>query len=117
MAYIILNIQNHPTLLECPERVAAKLKDYAYQFLDDINQPGSIYLRRIVDPGTGEVYIRLSYDEQDFLNWLNRQPETENHPVREAAQLSKQERELIMETARKEKDLPCEHQKYPWFHF
>ena len=117
MAYIILNIENRPTLFEAPERVAANIKDYAFQFLDEINQPDSIYLRRIMDPATGEVYIRLAYDEKDFLTWLNRQPETRQRPVTEAVLLSKQEREIIMDTARKEQDLPHDLQKYPWFQF
>lgn len=117
MAYIILNIENRPTLFEAPERVAANIKNYAFQFLDEINQPDSIYLRRIVDAATGEIYIRLAYDERDFLAWLNRQPETREHPVCEATLLSKQEREIIMDTARKEQGLPYELQKHPWFRF
>ena len=117
MAYIVLCIEGRPTLFEAPDSVAASIEERAFQFLDEINQPNSIYLRRIMDPATGEVYIRLAYDERDFIAWLNRQPEAMEYPVVEAELLSKQERELIMETARREKGLPHKLQKYPWFQF
>ena len=116
MRYILLSADNAPVLYEAPDRVAESLPDYCFRFLDEINSPDSPCVRMMKDP-SGQEYALLSYTELDFLSWLNRQPESRDQPVREAAQLSKQERELIMETARREQHLPCEHQKYPWFHF
>ncbi len=117
MRYILLSADRTPVLYEAPDRVASQLADYAYQFLDEINQPDSPFWRRVTDAAAGEAYLCLSYDVPDFLAWLNRQPETRDQPVREAEGISKEEREIIMDTARKERYIPYDRQQYPWFSF
>ena len=114
--YILLSADTLPTLYEAPEAVAQELQDFADQFLEEINRPDSSFWRKIKDP-SGEEYDCLSYTEKDFVDWLNSQPETKHFPVREAVGLSLEEREIIMETARKEQYLPYEQQRYPWFNF
>ncbi len=116
MRYIVLSADGLPTLYEAPDKVAENLADYCFEFLDEINGSYSPFVRVIKD-ASGPEYDLLSYSEQDFLNWLNSQPETAGQPVQEAALISKEERELIMETARRERDLPYELQQYPWFNF
>ncbi len=116
MRYILLSADNSPVLYEAPDRVAESLPDYCFRFLDAINSPDSPCFRMMKDP-SGQEYALLSYTEQDFLNWLNSLPETECQPVREAELISKEQREIIMETALRERYLPYERQQYPWFNF
>ena len=116
MRYFLLSADRLPTLYEAPDRVAEALPDYCYRFLDEINGPDSAFVRMVKD-ASGAEYALLSYTEQDFLNWLNKLPETEGQPVREAELISKEERETIMETARQERYFPYERQQYPWFNF
>ena len=116
MRYILLSANHLPTLYEAPDRVAEALSDYCFRFLDEINGPDSPFLRQMKD-ACGQEYALLSYTEQDFLNWLNSQPETKGQPVKEVALLSREEREIIMETARRERYAPYERQQYPWFNF
>ena len=116
MRYILLNAGSLPTLYEAPDKVAESLSDFCFRFLDEINGPDSPFVRMMKD-ASGAEYAVLSYTEMDFLNWLNSQPETAGQPVREVELISKEERENIMETARRERLLPCERQQYPWFNF
>ena len=116
MRYILLSADSQPTLYEAPEAVALQLRDFADQFLQEINRLDSSFWRRVTDP-SGEKYDCLAYTVDDFVAWLNKQPETQYRPVKKAEHLPMEEREIIMETARKEQNLPCEHQRYPWFNF
>ena len=100
MRYILLSADSLPTLYEAPDKVAERLSDFCFRFLDEINGPESPFVRMMQD-ASGAEYAVLSYTEMDFLNWL----------------ISKEERENIMETARRERYLPCERQQYPWFNF
>jgi hypothetical protein len=116
MRYILLSADGLPSLYEAPDKVAEKLSDYCFRFLDEINGTDSPFVR-MIKAASGTEYALLSYTEQDFLNWLNSQPETAGQPVREAELISKEQRELIMETARRERVFPYERQQYPWFNF
>ena len=116
MRYILLSADTQPVIYEAPETVALELRHFADQFLEEINRLDSSYWRHVTDP-SGEKYDCLAYTVDDFVAWLNKQPETRYLPVREAASLPMEEREIIMDTARKEQNLPCTHQKYPWFNF
>ena len=116
MRYILLSADNEPTLYEAPDAVAEGLFDYAMAFRDSIQEPDSPFWQTVRDP-SGECYSVLFYDEQDFVSWLNRQPVTRNQPAKEAEGLSLEDREIIMETARKERYLPYEQMQYPWYNF
>ena len=116
MRYILLSADSLPTLYEAPDKIAETLPDYCNRFLDEINSPDSPFVRMMKDP-SGQEYALLAYTELDFLHWLNSLPETEGQPVREAELISKEEREIIMETARRERYTPYERQQYPWFNF
>ena len=96
--------------------MAESLPEYCLRFLDEINSPDSAFIRMVKD-ASGQEYALLSYSELDFLNWVNSLPETEGQPVREAELISKEQREIIMETARQERYIPYERQQYPWFNF
>ena len=116
MRYILLSAGGLPTLYEAPDKIAENLPDYCYRFLDEINGPDSPLVRKMRD-ASGREYTVLTYTELDFLNWLNSQPETKEQPVKEAELISKEQRETIMETARRERYFPYERQQYPWFNF
>ena len=116
MRYMLISAHSLPTLYEAPDKVAERLFEFCFQFLDEINSPDSPFIR-IMKDASGQEYALLRYTEQDFISWLNGLPETEGQPVREAELISKEEREIIMETARKERYLPYEQQQYPWFNF
>ena len=116
MRYILLSADTQPTLYEAPDAVAEALGRWAEAFLDEINRFDSHYWRPIKD-GDGREYHSLEYTVADFVDWLNLQPETRHHPVREPALLHMEEREIIMETARKERNLPLYQQTYPWYNF
>ena len=116
MHYILLSADSPPTIYEAPEAVAKGLAQFAEQFLEEITRLDSPFWKRLDDAG-GETYDCLSYTERDFVIWLNHQPETKYVPVREAKKLPMEEREIILETARKERYRPYGHQRYPWFNF
>ena len=116
MRYILLSAGGLPTLDEAPDKIAENLPDYCYRFLDEINGPDSAFVQKMKD-ASGREYTVLSYTALDFVNWLNRQPETKGQPVMEADLISKEKRETIMESARREKYFPYERQQYPWFNF
>ncbi len=116
MRYILLSADTQPVIYEAPEAIALRLQYFADQFLEEINRLDSSFWRHVTEP-SGKKYDCLAYTVDDFVAWLNRQPETRYRSVREATALPMEEREIIMETARKEQNLPCEHQRYPWFNF
>ena len=116
MRYILLSADTQPVLYEAPDAVALELHHFADQFLEEINRLDSSFWRQVADP-SGEKYDCLAYTVSDFVAWLNKQPETQRLPVREAAGLPMEEREIIMETALREQNRPCEQQQYPWFNF
>ena len=116
MRYILLSAGGLPTLYEAPDRIAENLADFCFRFLDEINGPDSSFVQKMKD-ASGREYTVLSYTEQDIVNWLNCQPETEGQPVTEADLISKEKRETIMETARRERYFSYERQQYPWFNF
>ena len=116
MRYMLLSAGGLPTLYEAPDRVAENLADFCFRFLDEINGPDSAFLQKMKD-ASGQEYTVLAYTELDFVNWLNRQIETADQPVMEAELISKEQRETVMETARRERYLPYERQQYPWFNF
>ncbi|MBR5108627.1 MAG: hypothetical protein IK099_00405 [Clostridia bacterium] len=116
MRYILLSADSLPTLYEAPDAVAEALWHFADQFLEEINRPDSPFWHRVTDAGGGS-YDCLSYSERDFVAWLNRRPETQYFPVQEAASLPLEEREIILETALRERNIPYAQQRYPWFNF
>ena len=116
MRYILLSADSQPVLYEAPEAIALRLQQFADQFLEEINRLDSSFWRQVDDPSGGR-FDCLAYTVDDFVAWLNKQPEAGYRPVRKAENLPMEEREIIMETARKEQNLPCEHQRYPWFNF
>lgn len=116
MRYILLSADNEPTLYEAPDIIAEHLSDYADAFLDSIHDPASPFWQTVQDP-SGASYALLFYNEKDFVAWLNQQDETKDQPVREPEWLSMAEREIMMDTARKERYLPYEQMQYPWFNF
>ena len=116
MRYILLSADNEPTLYEAPDEIAENLFDYAEAFLESVHDPQSPFWETVRDP-SGESYALLRYDEKHFAAWLNRQAAAKAQPVREPEWLSIEERELIMETARKERYFPDWKQQYPWFNF
>lgn len=116
MRYILLSADTRPNLYEAPDDVAERLDQYADEFLDTIHNAKASFWVSVADASGGR-YDRLSYTEQDFVNWLNSRGVTRNQQVVQAELLSREEREIMMETARKERYLPINQQKYPWFNF
>ena len=116
MRYILLSADSEPTLYEAPDFIAEHLPDYADAFLDSIHDSASHFWKTVQDP-SGASYALLSYNEKDFVAWLNQQDEAKDQPVREPKWLSMEAREIIMETARKERFLPYEQMQYLWFNF
>ena len=116
MRYILLSADSPLTIYEAPDAIAEALWHFADQFLEEINRLDSPFWRRVDDAG-GESYDCLFYGERDFVTWLNQQPEAKHFSVREAKALPMEDREIILETARKERYYPYEQQRYPWFNF
>ena len=113
MRYILLSADTQPILYEAPDGIAAALHELADQFLYEVNCKDSSYWRQIRDP-SGAQYDSLCYTLDDFVAWLNKRHEGRRQLVRLPAHLPMEEREIIMETALKEQNLPIHQQQYPW---
>ena len=116
MRYILLSADSEPTLYEAPDIIAERLSDYADAFLNSIYDPASPFWQTVQDP-SGTSYTLVCYNEKHFVDWLNQQQETKDQPVKEPEWLSMEKREIILDTARKERYLPYEQMQYPWFNF
>ena len=88
--YILLSADSQPILYEAPEAVALQLRYFADQFLEEINRLDSSFWRHLTDPN-GEKYDCLAYTVDDFVAWLNKQPETQYRPVKKAEHLHMEE--------------------------
>ena len=116
MRYIVLSTDGRPSLFEAPDAIAERLSQYADEFLDSVHHHDSSFWAGVTD-APGREYKRLSYSVEDFVAWLNQKRASQFHSVREAAFLAREDREIILETARKERYLPHEQQQYPWINF
>lgn len=113
MRYILLSMDTQPVLYEAPEGIAAALPELADQFLYEVSCKDSAYWRVMTD-GAGMEYKSLRFTMDDFVSWLNRRHEARRQLVRLPQHMPMEEREIIMETARKERNLPVRQQTYPW---
>lgn len=113
MRYIILSLDAQPILYEAPDSVAETLADLANQFLCEVNSMDSSHWRLVTDP-SGAQYQSLAFTLDDFVAWLNRFPETRHQPVRQPEHMHMEEREIIMDTALRERNRPVKQQQYPW---
>ena len=116
MRYILLSFDGKPELYEAPDAIAEALDHYCRIFLENINRLDSCFWRRVED-ASGQSYDCLEYSKDDFIAWLNSLQECRHQPVRPAVRLTMEDREIIMETARKERYYPFQQQQYPWFSF
>ncbi len=113
MRYILLSMDTQPILYEAPDGIAASLPALADQFLYEVNCKDSSYWRPMKEP-SGAEYQSLSFTLDDFVSWLNKRHEGRRQLVRLPEHLHMEEREIIMETALRERNLPVQQQQYPW---
>ncbi|MBQ4074477.1 MAG: hypothetical protein IJD39_04655 [Clostridia bacterium] len=103
MQYIVLSADNFPLLCLAPDAVALHLKKLARRFRNEIEQPKSPFLKKAKD-ASGKEYRIVSFNEMDFIDWLNRKKETK-------------EAKIIPFAQSVDLNLPPEWQDYPQITF